>query len=669
MVALLRGISACAEKLYPDSWVPPPEHAWKPSSVPAKTDDDAVPADAAALAPGTTEHLLYDDHWTASATALTLTMHAPTKAGVVVKPEHPWEPVIFAYNSLVKVSDTDYRIYYDAIGCVDATCTHGRGHRVVCVALSSDGLSNWTKPDLGLHEFNGSKHNNIVYFPEADGKDDGQTYTIFLDANPAALPEQKFVAFNDQVFHSADGFNFTLASPARHLTFSDTQQGGYWDESIGQYRLYFRTHNGGAAPCPGGAHSERSIGTLTTSDMAAADWGPADKASGEANATIFNVDSGDNACMDLYTNGAFKAADLYGIVPMMFLHCNPGGTQRQTSCAYKNKDKLCDSPNEPLTCAEALKLRPTAKPPDGAGCAAFGCANVDGKCSDGLCTTPSGPLCITKPVNGSDTDPANFPRKCDTNPATGKPDASDGPLEAQFAVSRDGVSFQRISRRPFVPRGRGKPRTDPHFPGQYTGVFDGEFDSASTTVAVGHYEVGDMSVMMEGGWQYTHGGIDFAVDAATAPNRHPPHTGGLSGGPVLSGLQLLTMGRHRFVSLHSSDDLGAGGAPPVVGVWTTKPLELPRCPAGHDLTLSLNAQSGTDGFVAPALQLQSGGTWLQGVPLVGNDVAHAVEWVDSSAAGPKDSSTKLPAAVQGMTATLVVQLRVADLFAFAFSCV
>ena len=161
----------------------------------------------------------------------------------------------------------------------------------MCVALSPDGLSNWTKPDLGLHVFNGSKHNNIVYFPEADGKDDGQTYTmdlvaagqpdirrdstdvpdtIFLDANPAALPEQKFVAFNDQVFHSADGFNFTLASPARHLAFSDTQQGGYWDESIGQYRLYFRTHNGGAAPCPGGAHSERSIGTLTTSDIAAA---------------------------------------------------------------------------------------------------------------------------------------------------------------------------------------------------------------------------------------------------------------------------------------------------------------------------------------------------------------------------------------------------------------
>ena len=44
MAELLRGISACAEKLYPDSWVPPPpENVWKPAAVlAAKTDDAAV---------------------------------------------------------------------------------------------------------------------------------------------------------------------------------------------------------------------------------------------------------------------------------------------------------------------------------------------------------------------------------------------------------------------------------------------------------------------------------------------------------------------------------------------------------------------------------------------------------------------------------------------------
>ena len=80
-------------------------------------------------------------------------------------------------------------------------------------------------------------------------------------------------------------------------------------------------------------------------------------------------------------------------------------------------------------------------------------------------------------------------------------------------------------------------------------------DSASTTIAVGTYEVddpwrGNLTVLMEGGWQYTHGGIDYAISPSTAPNHHP---GRLEGGPVLSGLQLLTLGRHRFVSLRSSD--------------------------------------------------------------------------------------------------------------------
>ena len=185
-------------------------------------------------------------------------------------------------------------------------------------------------------------------------------------------------------------------------------------------------------------------------------------------------------------------------------------------------------------------------------------------------------------------------------------------------------------------------------------------DSASTTIAVGTYEVddpwrGNLTVLMEGGWQYTHGGIDYAISPSTAPNHHP---GRLEGGPVLSGLQLLTLGRHRFVSLRSSDDRGSSGSPPAVGTWTTKPMELPRCPAGQGLGLTLNAEAGIDGFVAPELQL-SGGARLVGAPLVGNDVAHEVVW---------GNATQLPAPAQGATATLTVQLALADLYAFAFHC-
>ena len=608
------------------------------------------------LVVGVEDHLLYDDYWTASSDGLQRVMHPPTKAGIVVKPEHPWEPIIFAYNSLVKVNDTDYRVYYDAIGCTDPTCSSGNGHRMVCVATSTDGFT-FTKPSLGLVEFNGSKNNNMVLFPQADGKDAGQTYTVFLDTNPATPPSQRFVAFNDQVYFSADGFSFTPANSAHHLAFSDTQQAGYFDQAVGKYRIYFRTHNPGPSSCPGGSHSGRSIGMLTVANMSNSDWGPGDHDSGQANATIFNVDAGDNSCMDAYTSGAFKIADMYGMVPMMFLHCNGAATQRTTSCAYANADDKCDGNTEPLTCTEALRLNKQ-------GCSGFGCKSADARCNttSGTCETPSGAVCISTSAPPSSEDQADYPRTCNINPQSGQPDASDGPLEAQFAVSRDGRSFTRISRRPFVPRGRGKPRADPLKEGRYFGVWDGEFDSASTTVAVGTYEVGDMTVMMEAGWQYTHGGIDYALSPSTAPNHHP---GMLPGGPVLSGLQLLTMRKHGFVSLRSSDDGSATGVTPKVGVWMTKPLMLPTCAGGEGLVLTLNAEAGIDGYVAASLKPTDAAQPVLGVPMIGNEVAHRVLWqsLNRTAAGDH-----LPAKMQGATASLVVKLQLADLYAFGFRC-
>ena len=89
-----------------------------------------------------------------------------------------------------------------------------------------------------------------------------------------------------------------------------------------------------------------------------------------------------------------------------------------------------------------------------------------------------------------------FVLRTDPNlPPVNRKDRSDGYLEAHFAVSRDGRNYTRISREAFVPRGIGHPRVG------YPGVFEGEFDAASTTVATGSYDVGDETVMVESGWQ------------------------------------------------------------------------------------------------------------------------------------------------------------------------
>jgi hypothetical protein len=49
---------------------------------------------------------------------------------MVVQPEEPWEEQIVGYNSVVQLSDTEVRIYYDNFG------TFGR---YICVAISHDG--------------------------------------------------------------------------------------------------------------------------------------------------------------------------------------------------------------------------------------------------------------------------------------------------------------------------------------------------------------------------------------------------------------------------------------------------------------------------------------------------------------------------------------------------
>ena len=107
---------------------------------------------AASLVVGTAEHLLLwgDPALTANTTLVPQT-HPPAKTGtMVVLPDKPWENLIFAYTSVLKVSDTDYRIYYDAFGS-----QKNASHRFFCVATSTDGRVH-TKPDLGLVAFQGS---------------------------------------------------------------------------------------------------------------------------------------------------------------------------------------------------------------------------------------------------------------------------------------------------------------------------------------------------------------------------------------------------------------------------------------------------------------------------------------------------------------------------------
>lgn len=115
----------------------------------------------------------------ATSSAAVIKMHPPRKTGkIAIKADKPWEELIFYYDSIVQVSTTEFRIYYDAFGPAG---------RFMCVALSNDTVT-WTKPNVGLVEFANSTDNNILL--GAGGYI--EPGVVFLDTNPAAEPTEKY---------------------------------------------------------------------------------------------------------------------------------------------------------------------------------------------------------------------------------------------------------------------------------------------------------------------------------------------------------------------------------------------------------------------------------------------------------------------------------------------
>lgn len=152
--------------------------------------------------------------------------------------------------------------------------------------------------------------------------------------------------------------------------------------------------------------------------------------------------------------------------------------------------------------------------------------------------------------------------------------------------------------------------------------------------------------MYEIGWQYTHGGYDGFAQP---------------GGPVQSGISLLRLRRHGFVSYHAADGQGQ---------LITKPLLLPSCnETASSLALVINVQTSVDGSINILLVSETR-VLVRSLPIVGNNVATRVQWAVAATGGNTTSRASLPANVQRERA---VQLRAdmtySDLFGFEFRCV
>ena len=210
---------------------------------------------------GTARELFVDDHLVDKLSGdLKQHLHQPEAREVVLTTGAPWEGNTCAYYTIFR-DGTKFRMYYR--GSHYDTKTKKAAHpEVTCYAESKDGIR-WTKPKLGLFEFNGSKKNNIVWRGVGT-----HCFVAFKDGNPDCPPEARYKAIARgrpvgkkglYVFQSPDGIRWKLIKNEPVITEGafDSQNLAFWDSHAKVYREYHRTFVNGV----------RSIMTGTSSDF------------------------------------------------------------------------------------------------------------------------------------------------------------------------------------------------------------------------------------------------------------------------------------------------------------------------------------------------------------------------------------------------------------------
>ncbi len=175
-------------------------------------------------------------------------LHRPEPKEVVLTTDAPWEGNTCAYYTIFRDRDR-YRMYYR--GSHYDEKTRKSAHReVTCYAESKDGIR-WTKPSLGLFEFNGSKENNIVW----DGIGT-HCFVAFKDQNPDCPDDARYKGIARgrprgkrglYTFQSPDGIHWKMMRPEPVITEGafDSQNLAFWDNNAKLYREYHRTFVGG----------------------------------------------------------------------------------------------------------------------------------------------------------------------------------------------------------------------------------------------------------------------------------------------------------------------------------------------------------------------------------------------------------------------------------------
>jgi len=246
---------------------------------------------------GSRLELFVDDYLLDAMDGVTRKLHSPVRREVVMTFDRPWEGQVSMAHCVFQDGDI-YRMYYRGCGINRPLSEYPNvyGPRVTCYAESTDGI-HWTRPNLGLVEYDGSKENNILDIGNLGG------LMPFIDANPACLPEQRYKALASvpiRALASPDGIHWEYMSPEPVIETTGDRGGlAFYDTLRGEYRAYIREWIDGV----------RTICTSTSKDFI--QWTPRELCR-----------YGDTPMEQLYTNATipyFRAPHIFLSFPKRFV--------------------------------------------------------------------------------------------------------------------------------------------------------------------------------------------------------------------------------------------------------------------------------------------------------------------------------------------------------------
>ena len=209
------------------------------------------PATASTLKPSISEavdlgfrrELFVDRHLVDGMKGLSFELHHPRDEGEVLTFDRPWEGRFVGYSTVIQLVD-GFRVYYRGRPGVGED---GDLSETTCVAESKDGIT-WARPNLGIHEIDGSKDNNVIL---AKMSPYSHNFSPFVDTRPGTYKPEMYKALGGihpegiALFVSEDGLRWKLKKKqiltSEAFAF-DSQACAFWSaEGERKYVCYFRT--------------------------------------------------------------------------------------------------------------------------------------------------------------------------------------------------------------------------------------------------------------------------------------------------------------------------------------------------------------------------------------------------------------------------------------------